>query len=307
MTNSELKEKIRKLKSETDTFILAHYYQRPEVLDVADFAGDTLSLVRAVRRTGNKRVLICGVRFMAEMAKLASPEKDVLLSNPLATCPMANQIHPGRIRAFREDNPGVCVAAYINTSAELKAESDICVTTSTALELCRRIEQHDILFIPDKNLGGYVQRMLPEKNVMLWDCCCPIHNRVTEKDVRLAAELWKSAKIAAHRGCPEEVTQMADFVGTAGEIYDYCENCGEEVIIAAERGIADRLEQLYPERVFHRLVPDKLVCGNMKTTTLESVCRALEGDNGTYVKISKGAEQKARERVETLLSFGESE
>ena len=301
----ELKEAIRRVKEETGTLVLAHTYQDPDIIDVADISGDSFALSKAAAaRPDKKRVLLCGVRFMADTVKILSPEKEVILSHKNATCPMAEQIPPERVRAFREAKPDVCVCAYINTSTELKAECDVCVTSSTAVKIVSALPARRILFIPDQNLGGFVRGAVPEKEIILWNGCCPTHHSVSVKDVEEAKAAHPGAKIAVHPECRREVTVLCDFVGSTSEIIAYCKRVTDDVIIATERGVCDRLRRDYPERGFYQLAPNKLVCPNMKMTTLQNVYDALQGQSGDVIEIDEALRLRAKRSIDNMLRYG---
>ncbi len=305
MNKSELKKAILDAKNETGTLILAHTYQDPDIVDIADITGDSFALSKAAAKIENKnRVLLCGVRFMADTVKILSPEKEVILSHRHATCPMAEQIAPERVRQFKEENPDVCVCAYINTSTELKAECDVCVTSSTAVKIVKALPYEKILFIPDKNLGGYVRSFVPEKEIILWDGCCPTHHSVSVKDVTDAKAKHPDAKIAVHPECRSEVVAMCDFVGSTSEIIDFCKSCEGDVIIATERGVCDKLSRDYPDRGFYQLASNKLTCPNMKMTTLDGVYKALTGEFGDIIEIDKDIRLRAKRSIDNMLKYG---
>ena len=272
MNTTELKQAILQAKKDTGTLILAHTYQAPDIIDIADISGDSFALSKAAAGMPEvRRVLLCGVRFMADTVKILSPEKEVVLSHKKATCPMAEQIAPERVRAFRQEHPDVCVCAYINTSTELKAECDVCVTSSTAVKIVSSLPSEKVLFIPDQNLGGYVAQFVPEKEIILWDGCCPTYHSVSVKDVQEAKAKHPGAKIAVHPECRREVVELCDFIGSTSEIISYCKRVSDDVIIATERGVCEKLARDYPERGFFQLAPGKLTCPNMKMTTLQNV------------------------------------
>ncbi len=305
MTKSELKDAIIKAKEETGTLILAHTYQDPDIVDIADITGDSFALSKAAADIHDKhRVLLCGVRFMADTVKILSPEKEVVLSHKSATCPMAEQISPERVRRFREENPDVCVCAYINTSTELKAECDVCVTSSTAVKIVSALPSDKVLFIPDQNLGSYVREAVTNKEIILWDGCCPTHHSVSVKDVQDAKAKYPNAKIAVHPECRKDVVDLCDFVGSTSEIITFCKECSDDVVIATERGVCDKLSRDYPERGFYQLACDKLTCTNMKMTTLENVYKALIGEFGEVIEIEEELRLKAKRSIDNMLKYG---
>lgn len=305
MTRSELKEAILQAKKDTGTLVLAHTYQDPDIIDIADITGDSFALSKAAADIKDKkRVLLCGVRFMADTVKILSPEKEVVLSHKSATCPMAEQIAPERVRQFKKENPDVCVCAYINTSTELKAECDVCVTSSTAVKIVSALPSNKILFIPDQNLGGYVREFVPNKDIILWDGCCPTHHSISVKDVTEAKEKHPNAKIAVHPECRKEVVDLCDFVGSTSEIINFCKSCDRDVIIATERGVCDKLSRDYPDRGFYQLAQSKLTCPNMKMTTLENVYKALLGEFGDVIEIDEELRLKAKRSIDNMLKYG---
>ncbi len=305
MNHAELKQAILQAKQETGTLVLAHTYQDPDIIDIADITGDSFALSKAAAQvTDKRRVLMCGVRFMADTVKILSPDKEVILSHRKAACPMAEQIAPERVRAFREENPDVCVCAYINTTTALKAECDVCVTSSTAVKIVKALPAERILFIPDQNLGGYVRQFVPEKEIILWDGCCPTHHSVSVGDVEAARAAHPGAKIAVHPECRKEVVELCDFIGSTSEIISYAKSVDGDVIIATERGVCDKLRRDYPERGFYQLAPHKLVCPNMKMTTLQNVYDALLGNFGDVIEIEEELRLKAKRSIDNMLKYG---
>ena len=305
MNTSELKQAIMQAKKDTGTLVLAHTYQDPDIIDIADISGDSFALSKAAAKMPEvRRVLLCGVRFMADTVKILSPEKEVVLSHRKATCPMAEQISPERVRAFRQENPDVCVCAYINTSTELKAECDVCVTSSTAVKIVSSLPSKKVLFIPDQNLGSYVAKYVPEKEIILWDGCCPTHHSVSVKDVQDAKAKHPGAKIAVHPECRKEVVALCDFIGSTSEIINYCKSVSDDVVIATEKGVCDKLSRDYPERGFFQLAPTKLVCPNMKMTTLQNVYDAILGNFGDVIEIEEELRLKAKRSIDNMLKYG---
>lgn len=298
---------IRRLAAEQGALVAAHTYQAPEIQDAADIVGDSYALAKRAAETDAAVVYMCGVRFMAEGVKILAPDKRVVLVEPEADCPMARQIDPARVAEFRAAHPEYAVVAYINTTAELKAVSDVCVTSSSALKIVRSLPQKDILFIPDKNLGDYVRRQVPEKHIVTWDGYCPVHNAVTAADVLAAKARHPQAKVAMHPECPPEALELADMAGSTAAIIDYIReggSGGEEVIVATERGVVDRLDARYPGRL-HQLCEDKLVCPDMKRTTLQSLLAAMESRGGEEIRLGEKLADAARRSLENMLRYGE--
>mgnify|MGYP003292967018 CR=1 FL=1 len=305
MTTQELKNKIIEAKNETNTVILAHTYQEPDIIDIADVTGDSFFLSKKAAELKAKRVVMCGVRFMAESVKILSPETEVILPVPTATCLMAEQISPERVREFKSENPDTAVVAYINTTAALKAECDVCVTSSSALKIVKALKNNDILFIPDKNLGSYVKKQIPEKNIILWDGFCPAHDKLTKEDIINLKKEHPDAVFAVHPESPEEVLEHADMIGATSEIIKYAKSHNGKVIIGTERGVVDYLSthEENGER-FIQLSSEKLVCEDMKITTLEDVYKAVIGEQGENIQLDEDLRQKALKSIEKMLELG---
>lgn len=305
-TVSEKQEQIRRLKREKGAVILAHTYQSPEITEIADIVGDSFALASKCAGLPEKKVVMCGVRFMAESVKILAPEKEVLLPAPDATCPMAEMISPERVRRFKEEHPAAAVVAYINTTAALKAECDVCVTSSSALKIVSQLNAPEILFIPDKNLGAYVKKMLPDKNIILWDGYCPVHNSLTVEDILDAKRSHPDALVAVHPECPQEVVALADMAGSTAEIIGFARKSEKPVIIGTERGVADGF--LAHEKgsggKYIYLCPDKLVCADMKKITLDGIIAALNGTGGESVTVDETLRVRAKKSIDEMLRLG---
>lgn len=304
MDTQQLKQAIMEEKKRKGVLILAHTYQDPDILEIADIVGDSYALSKAAQNVPQNKVLMCGVRFMAETVKILSPEKEVLLSHADAGCPMAEQLDPAEVRRYRETHPDHAVCAYVNTTAQLKALADVCVTSSSAVEIVSRIPQEDILFIPDKNLGAYVQAMLPQKRIHLMDGCCPVHNAITPQMIEQARRAHPGAKVAIHPECPYEAVRLADVAGSTKEILDFIHGSGDAVIIATERGVYDALVRQYPNRALYPLEPELLTCHDMKKTTLQGVYDALTGKGGQTIELDGQLLSAARGSIENMLRYG---
>ncbi len=300
---SELQQKITRLKKEKDIAVLAHSYQTADILEIADQTGDSFKLSTAAMELSQKTVLMCGVRFMADTVKLLSPEKTVILPAAEATCPMAEQISPERVYAFKEEHPTYKVVAYINTTTELKAAADVCVTSSSALKIVSRLPENDILFIPDKNLGSYLQKQLPEKNILLWDGCCPVHNAVTEDECRKAVAAHPGAKVLMHPELPAQVLQYADVVGSTADILKYALEHEEDCIIGTERSVRDYLALMRPQQNFY-LLSKQLICADMRMTTLTDVYHAMLGECGERIELQPETARLAKHAIEEMLRLG---
>ena len=299
-----LQDQILKLKKEKNVAILAHSYQSPEILEVADLKGDSFQLSKAAATLPNQTVLLCGVRFMADTVKILSPEKTVLLPAPQATCPMAEQIRPEEVLAYKKAHPGHKVVAYINTTIALKAVCDVCVTSSSAEKIISRIPETDILFIPDQNLGAYIQQKAPGKRITLMDGCCPVHNEVTVRHVQEARAAWPGAKLLVHPECPKEVAALADMVGSTSAIIDYAMHTDCDCIIGTEKSIADYLSLMKPERNFPVLTKE-LICRDMRLTNLMDVYKALAGEGGEEIVIDEALRLAAKKPIDEMIRLGE--
>ena len=284
MTIQEMQQKILQLKQENDICILAHSYQRRAITEVADFTGDSYALAKQAQNASNKTVILCGVRFMAETVKILSPQKTVLLANADAGCPMAEQMDKDLVEQLKAAYPGYTVAAYINTTAELKTVCDVCVTSSSAVKILSAMPEKDILFIPDINLGPYIQKQLPEKNIKLVHGGCPTHVRAGVKEVRKAKASHPGALLLVHPECLPEVVEMADYVGSTSGIMEYAvQSDAKEFIICTESGVLYELQKRNPEKKFY-FTETTPICRNMKKVTLEKVLHVLKtGENEVFV------------------------
>ncbi len=303
----DVQDKILKLKKEKDVFILAHSYVAREITEIADFVGDSYMLSLEAQKTTAKNILLCGVHFMAETAKMLSPEKRVFLANPLATCPMAEQMEPDMIAQLKEMEPDRTVVAYINTTAALKAVCDVCVTSSTAVKIVKNIDNDKILFIPDCNLGDFVKRNVPEKDIKLLQGGCPVHSSVTLKDLEEAKALHPNALVLVHPECIPAVVERADYVGSTSGIANFAKNSDhKEFIIGTEMSIAEALQYECPNKDFY-ILSKKILCPNMKLTTLIDVLRSIENiDNGGAFEINMTAEEIAQSRkcIDEMIRLG---
>jgi len=299
---SEIIREIEELKRKRGAIILAHNYQRPEVQQVADFRGDSLGLARRAASTDAGVIVFCGVFFMAETANILSPGKMTLLPDLEAGCPLADTITAEDVRRLRREHPGVPVVTYVNSSAAVKAESDCCCTSGNAVEVVRSLEADRIIFTPDRNLGGYVRRMTG-KEIITWDGCCPVHDRITPGQVEGLLESHPGAVFVAHPECREEVLRLADEVASTEGIYRFAERTSaREIIVGSERGMIYRLERDNPGKVFFFPSKDTL-CPNMKLVTLEKVLRSLR-DLEPRVEVPGEIRVRALRAVERMVSVG---
>ena len=304
MTITEMQKKIIELKKEKDVCILAHSYQAHEILEVADFTGDSYKLSVDASKVTNKNILMCGVRFMAETCKILSPDKTVYLAQPIAGCQMADQMDKQLISQVKEKFPGYTVVAYINTTADLKTICDVCVTSSSAVKIVNNIDNKDILFIPDCNLGDYVAKQCPDKNIKLLNGGCPIHACVNTSDVEKAKALHPNAEILVHPECTPEVVAMADYVGSTSGIMEYAKKSDKkEFIIGTEISIAEHLQFECTDKKFYPLTL-KLICPNMKATTLVDVLDCLNGDGGEEIVLDDATISDAKKCIDEMIRLG---
>jgi quinolinate synthase len=274
----QLIQDIKALKAERNAIILSHLYERIEVQDIADYHGDSLGLSEQAAKTDADTIVFCGVHFMAETAKLLSPQKTVYLANPNAGCPMADMITREELVAFKAEHPGVPVVAYVNTSADVKAESDYCCTSANAVDVVRRIGVNEVLFVPDKHLGGYVQSQLPEVNIICWEGFCPTHLRMNPEDVVKLKKEYPDALVLVHPECDEPMKAMADFIGSTTAIVKTAKESAKRVfIICTEDGVSQRLAEDCPDKLFFTPTRASAICPNMKLTRLENIKKALLG------------------------------
>lgn len=304
MNIKEMQDEIMRIKKEKDICILAHAYQSHDIWEVADYVGDSFGLAQRAAEAPQKIMIMCGVRFMAETVKLLSPEKTVYLPEPDAGCPMADQIDYDLLATLRERNPDYTVVAYVNTTTEVKTLSDVCVTSSSAVKIVKNMPEKDILFIPDCNLGSWVKKQVPEKNIKLVSGGCPTHVRVTVKDVEKAKAAHPNALLLVHPECLKEVTELADYAGSTTGIMDYAaKSDAKEFIIGTENSIVSHLQLAHPEKRFYALSKD-CVCHNMKMTTLGDVYNCVVNGEGESITLTEETMQKARKSIDAMLRLG---
>ncbi|MEW6087975.1 MAG: quinolinate synthase NadA [bacterium] len=269
-------KEIKKLKKDRDAVIIVHNYQRPEVQEIGDILGDSLALSRAAAKTKEKVIVFCGVHFMAESAAILCPGKTVLLPETEAGCPMAEMVTAKKLQEFRENYPGAKVVCYVNSSAEVKAASDICCTSSNATKVVQSIKDtNEIIFIPDKNLAHYTSSFT-EKKIIPWNGFCPTHHRLKPEDVLKAKENYPNATVIAHPECKPSVLALVDYVlSTEGMVRYSKETKAKEIIVCTEVGMLYRLQKENPGKKFYSPL-EEMICPNMKLNTLESVFNSLE-------------------------------
>ena len=302
MTNNELIEKINKLKKEKNAIILAHCYQNPEIDFVADYVGDSLGLSRLASKTDAEIIVFAGVYFMAETAKILSPDKKVLLPNKNSGCNMADMINLAQVKEFKEKHPGTPLVCYVNSTAEVKAQCDICCTSANAINVIKSLGLKKVLFAPDCYLRSWAQKNLPDIEIISYPGYCPTHLRIIPDEIVKMKIMYKDAKILVHPECHQEVVKLADFVGSTTQIMQYCESTNfKQYIIATEKGVVDRLKRDFPEKEFILASP-KLVCHNMKWNTLDDILNSLLYDQHE-VTVEEEIRQKALNSIQRMIEL----
>jgi len=297
----DLADRIQALKEERDAVILAHNYQVPEVQDLADMVGDSLELSRAAAERDEAVIVFCGVDFMAETAAILSPEKTVLLPAADACCPMAEMVTAGEVQVLRERYPGAAVVCYVNTTAEVKAASDICCTSANAVRVVQSLEEDRVIFVPDRNLALYTARFTG-KEIIPWEGFCIVHDRITPEEVQEARHRYPGAEVLVHPECRPEVIDLADHVfSTSGMVRHVCESGGEAFIIGTETGILYPIRKRCPGRRCFPLSANA-ICTNMKKTTPEKVLKALETMD-PRVTVPEEVARGARAAIGRMLSL----
>ena len=301
----DVKDRIAQLKQEKNAVILAHYYAPAEAQEMADYVGDSFYLAKVAKKCDADVIVFCGVAFMGESAKILNPEKKVLMPDLSADCAMAHMVAEGKIAQMREKYDDLAVVCYINSTAALKCESDVCVTSSNAVKIVKSLPNRNIFFIPDRNLGRFVAEQMPEKNIILNDGCCPIHAELSAEQIKALRELHPEAQVLSHPECGDEVLAISDMVGSTAEIIAYAaESEAKEFIIGTEAGVAYQLQKENPGKAFY--FPETLpCCRDMKLNTLENILRALESGEGE-VTVSEEIRQKALLPLDKMLELGGS-
>ncbi|ORJ58279.1 quinolinate synthase NadA [Geothermobacter hydrogeniphilus] len=276
MTEQEIKKEIRRLCDERDALLLAHNYQRDEVQEIADITGDSLGLSMEAANTDKQVIVFCGVHFMAESAAILAPQKTVLLPRADSGCPMADMVTAEGLRDLKRQHPDATVVTYVNSSAAVKAESDICCTSSNAVNVARSLETKKLLLVPDRNLGRYIASHLPDKECICWEGYCPTHDRLKVADIEQARADHPDALFMAHPECTPEILELADHICSTSGMYEYARSSeARKFIVGTEMGILYRLRKENPDKEF--ILPSQaLICPNMKLTNLEDILRALQ-------------------------------
>ena len=299
----QLIEKIFKLKNERQAVILAHNYQRPEVQDIADYVGDSLGLSLTAAKTEAKVVVFCGVDFMAETAAIISPAKTVLVPEPKAGCPMADMITAEKLRQIKLQNPNIPVVCYVNSAAAVKAEADVCCTSANAVKVVNSLSSTEIVFVPDKFLGLYVQSQLPHKKLVIYHGYCPTHTKILPEYIAQGKKAHPQAKVLVHPECRLETIALADAVlSTDGMLKYVAKSEAIEYIVGTEIGLIHRLEKENPAKKFYPAT-QLATCPNMKMTTLEKVLWSLE-EREYRVVVEATMAQKARTAIEKMMEIG---
>lgn len=297
---NELIEKINKLKKEKNAVILAHCYQNVEIDEVADYVGDSLYLSRMAAKTDADIILFAGVYFMAQTAKILCPDKKVLLPRLESGCRMADMISLNQLREFKSKYPDIPTVCYINSTAEVKSECDMCCTSSNAVKVVKSMNADKILFLPDTYLGKWVEAQLGNIEVITYPGFCPTHLQIRPEDIQNAREKYPNAPVLAHPECHQSVTELADYVGSTTGIMKYAiESDKKQFIIATEKGVVDRLKRDYPEKEFI-LIKDNIICPNMKWHTLIDIYNALEKEEHE-INVDKEIASKALNCINRML------
>jgi len=295
------KEKIVELKKELNAIIVAHNYQRPEVQDIADFTGDSLELARKCVGTEAETIVFCGVRFMAETAAILNPASTVLLSHPNAGCPLADMIDVENLRRWKGRYPEATVVAYVNTTAEIKAESDFCCTSANGVAVVNAVPSEEILFIPDQNLGHYVSTKTSKK-IILYPGFCDTHARITAEEVRLAKQKYPQAKVLVHPECRPEVISLADAALSTSQMLRYAKQSNYKTfLIGTEEGMLYPLRKQIPNKEFH-LISEDFICPDMKKTTLETVIETMQSKS-SVVTVPEEIRVKAKQAIDKMLAI----
>ena len=297
-----IQEEIKKLKEEKQAVILAHYYVEPKVQEIADYIGDSFYLSKIAAKLENPIIVYCGVSFMGESGCLLNPDKKVLMPDSEADCPMAHMVLKEEIDNARKEYEDLAVVCYINSTAQIKAWCDVCVTSANAVQIVKNIPNKNILFVPDKNLGRYVAAQVPQKNVMLVKGYCPVHEKILAKEIRELKEQHPHVEILVHPECCEEVVNMADYAGSTSGIIEYVSKSEKkEWIIGTEVGVLYELQKQNPDNQFY-FPKTKPVCMDMKRITLEKIKHVLQTEENQAVVDTKVTEQ-AKKALERMLEL----
>ena len=298
-----MKEKILQLKKEKNAVILAHYYAPAEAQEVADYVGDSFYLAKIAKKSTADIIVFCGVSFMGESAKILNPDKKVLMPDLTADCPMAHMVKPGQIQKMREKYEDLAVVCYINSTAELKCQSDVCVTSSNAIKIVRALPNKNIFFIPDRNLGRYVASQVPEKNIIINSGYCPIHASITVEQLKKVKAEHPNAPILIHPECEPELLEISDYIGSTAELIEYVAGSPlDEFIICTEDGVDYKLITDNPEKKFYYPNPHPC-CADMKLNTLQNILSVLEKED-KEVFVDETVARNAWKPLDRMLELG---
>ena len=297
-------KEIERLKKEKNALILAHLYQRPEIQEIADIVGDSYFLSKKAMDSPSNLIVFCGVRFMAESAKILSPSKKILLPANESRCPMADMALVDRLKDLITKHPNAKVISYINTNLDIKAMSDVCVTSSSALKIIDNIKEEEILFLPDRNLGEYISEYFPNKNFILYQGFCPIHERVEAEDITTLIAEYPGYEVLVHPECNKNVRSIANFIGSTSEIINYSATSSSDgFIVVTEEGVIHQMKKKSPNKKFIPL-KDSMICPNMKMTHLEDVYKCLLNESNE-VEIEEEKRLKALKALENMHLLGD--
>lgn len=297
-----MKNQIEQLKKAKNAVILAHYYSPAEVQEIADYVGDSFYLAKIAKESRADIIVFCGVSFMGESAKILNPDKKVLMPDLTADCPMAHMVADGLIDEMRAKYDDLAVVCYVNSTAEMKCQSDVCVTSSNAVKIVRALPNNNIFFIPDENLGRYVAEQVPEKNIILNDGYCPRHKAITPEQVLKVKQKHPNALVLSHPECVKAVLDLSDYIGSTSGIIDCAHKSEEkEFIICTEHGVVFQLEKNDPDKSFYFVEPCP-VCINMKKNTLDKVLAVLEKEDNT-VEVAEDVRRKALIPLDKMLEL----
>ena len=300
----DMMNRIKQLKEEKNAVILAHYYVDADVQAAADFIGDSFYLAKKAAETDADKIVFAGVEFMGESAKILNPTKHVYMPDAHADCPMAHMVTIEKIKEMREKYDDLAVVCYINSTAEIKTYSDVCVTSSNAVKIVNKLPNKNIFFVPDQNLGSYVATQVEGKNIILNNGFCPRHHIMTKEDVLNAKKEHPDALVAVHPECKPEVVELADYVGSTTGIMNYAkESDAKEFIIGTENSIVTHLQMECPDKMFYPLSKD-CVCHNMKATTLTDVLNCCKGIGGLEINLDEDTRTKAKHCIDEMIRLG---
>ena len=294
--------RITDLRKKNNAIILAHNYQLPEVQDISDLLGDSLDLSMKAKKTNADNIIFCGVDFMAESAKILNPEKNVIIPDIDARCPMANMVDLKDLEKLKNKNPDAKVVAYINTTSDVKAISDVCCTSSNGVKVVKSLKSEKVIFVPDKNLGSYIQRFVPEKQMILWPGMCTTHHRISKQDIFKLKKEHTESEVLVHPECRPEIIDIADHVFSTNGMVNYAKNSDvKEFIIGTEKELCYRLKNENPNKIFHPI--KSAICPNMKKITLEKVLNSLETLE-PKIHLSEDIMERAKNPLQKMMEIG---